>query len=158
MINYLLRYACQVGLIEVYYTQAGIYRVILKDARFNVISNKITNETGEKIDEFLRKYLKGENVIPEVPLLINEEISEFTKLVWEKLLEVPYGSIVSYGDLAESLGKPNAARAVGNAVGQNDIPIFIPCHRVIMSDGAIGGFSCGIKWKEYLQKLEKIKI
>ena len=78
----------------------------------------------------------------------------FQKKVWKALLKIPFGKIVSYKQLAVNIGKPKAFRAVANACGANPIPLFIPCHRVIKSDGTLGGFSSGIKIKKKLLKLE----
>ncbi len=74
--------------------------------------------------------------------------------VWEELVRIPYGEVISYGELAARLGRPRAARAVGNAVGANPIPILIPCHRVIRATGELGGFGPGIGWKRRLLELE----
>ncbi len=78
----------------------------------------------------------------------------FQKKIWQELMKVPYGSVVTYGQLAEQAGFPKAARAVGMAMGRNRIPILIPCHRVIASNGKLGGFGCGIEIKKKLLRLE----
>jgi methylated-DNA-[protein]-cysteine S-methyltransferase len=78
----------------------------------------------------------------------------FQQLVWRTLLEIPYGDTWSYGDLAKRIGKPNAARAVGLANGSNPIPIIIPCHRVIGSNGKLTGYGGGLPIKEKLLALE----
>ncbi|HSC35545.1 MAG TPA: methylated-DNA--[protein]-cysteine S-methyltransferase, partial [Thermodesulfobacteriota bacterium] len=81
------------------------------------------------------------------------EGTPFQKSVWKKLLDIPYGETATYGDVAERVGKPGAARAVGNAVGANPIPIVIPCHRVLASNG-LGGYSGGIDIKKDLLRIE----
>ena len=81
--------------------------------------------------------------------------TEFQRKVWEKVSEIPYGELRSYKWIANEIGNPNAVRAVGNAVGKNPVPPIIPCHRVIRSDGKLGGFSSGIALKKWLLKLEK---
>lgn len=81
--------------------------------------------------------------------------TEFQKKVWGKLLEIPYGETRAYKWLAEVVGSPKAFRAVGGANGKNPIPIIIPCHRIINSDGSLGGYSGGVWIKEWLLKLEK---
>jgi methylated-DNA-[protein]-cysteine S-methyltransferase len=70
-------------------------------------------------------------------------------------LKIPYGQSRSYAELASLIDKPKAARAVGNALGANPIAILIPCHRVIASDGTLGGFGGGLPVKQYLLALEK---
>lgn len=78
----------------------------------------------------------------------------FQRSVLEEVREVPYGATVTYGELAESLDRPGAGRAVGNALGQNPVPIVIPCHRVVRADGSVGGYTAGSGYKEQLLELE----
>jgi methylated-DNA-[protein]-cysteine S-methyltransferase len=77
----------------------------------------------------------------------------FQVLVWKGLMQIPYGQVITYSDLANRIGKPSSARAVGNAVGANPIPIIVPCHRVVSSRG-LGGYSSGIVIKKKLLRLE----
>jgi len=84
--------------------------------------------------------------------------TDFQQQVWRGLRTIPYGTAWGYGDLARQIGKPGAARAVGQANGANPIPIVIPCHRVIAANGSIGGFSCGIPIKRQLLALERIEL
>jgi methylated-DNA-[protein]-cysteine S-methyltransferase len=67
--------------------------------------------------------------------------TEFQKSVWRELLNIPRGQTISYSELAKRIGRPNAVRAVANAVGKNPFAPVVPCHRVICSDGSIGGYS-----------------
>ena len=67
--------------------------------------------------------------------------------MWEALLRIPSGSLVTYGDIAVAIGLPGSARAVGRAVGDNPIPVLVPCHRVIRGDGALGGYRYGLTRK-----------
>jgi len=78
----------------------------------------------------------------------------FQKKVWIELTKIPYGKTISYLELAKRIGRPKSVRAVANAVGANPLPIQIPCHRVIASNGTIGGYSLGVKMKIKLLKLE----
>ncbi len=78
----------------------------------------------------------------------------FQQQVWQALLRIPYGQRLTYSQLAEQLGKPGAARAVGNAVGANPIALFIPCHRVVGQNGALGGYRWGVARKQHLLALE----
>lgn len=80
--------------------------------------------------------------------------TEFQRKVWEKVSEIPYGELRSYKWIANEIGNPGAVRAVGNAVGENPVPPIIPCHRVIRSDGNLGGYSSGIALKKWLLRLE----
>ena len=78
------------------------------------------------------------------------------KRVWASICEIPYGKTVSYKDISSGIGNPNAARAVGLANKRNPIPIFIPCHRVIGSDGSLIGYSGGIELKKRLLEMENM--
>ena len=80
--------------------------------------------------------------------------TEFEKKVWLALKEIPYGETRTYKWLAEEIGNPNATRAVGQALSRNPLPIILPCHRVIESDGSIGGYSAGIDIKRRLLDIE----
>ena len=82
----------------------------------------------------------------------------FQKKVWKALLKIPFGKTASYQEVAEMIGQPQAARAVGTACGQNPIPVIIPCHRVINSGGGLGGYSGGIKIKKVLLRIEGIEF
>jgi len=84
----------------------------------------------------------------------------FQKKVWKALLNIKKGSTITYKELAKKVGKPKAVRAVANAVGANPLPVTIPCHRVIRSDGTLGGYSGkgGIKTKRILLKKEGVEI
>ena len=83
--------------------------------------------------------------------------TDFQVSVWKEIAKIPYGEIRTYKDLAKAIGKPNSSRAVANACGKNPYPLIIPCHRVIRSDGKLGGYSGkgGIKTKKKLLKQEK---
>ncbi len=83
------------------------------------------------------------------------ELPRFTQAVLELTAQVPYGEVRSYAWVARALGKPNAARAVGNALARNPVPVIIPCHRIVRTDGTIGGFALGSGWKKRLLDLEK---
>lgn len=83
-----------------------------------------------------------------------KEGTDFEKLVWNILREIPYGETRTYKWVAEKIGKPNAFRAVGNALGKNPIPIIFPCHRIIESDGSLGGYSFGENIKRRLLEIE----
>ncbi|MBI3593061.1 MAG: methylated-DNA--[protein]-cysteine S-methyltransferase [Nitrospirae bacterium] len=84
--------------------------------------------------------------------------TDFEQRVWLALKEIPYGETRSYKWIARMVGRPKAVRAVGQAIGKNPLPIILPCHRVIASDGSIGGFSCGVEIKRWLLRHEGMQI
>lgn len=91
-------------------------------------------------------------------LPLNPRGTDFQKMVWEQLLEIPFGKTSSYGEVSKNLGDPNYVRAVGNANGKNPIAIVIPCHRVIGSTGNLVGYASGLWRKKYLLDFEGNKI
>ena len=82
------------------------------------------------------------------------EGTDFEKKVWLALKEIPYGEARTYKWLSEKIGSPKASRAVGQALGRNPISIVLPCHRIIESDGSIGGYSSGVDIKRRLLEME----
>ncbi|HWV56852.1 MAG TPA: methylated-DNA--[protein]-cysteine S-methyltransferase, partial [Longimicrobiales bacterium] len=100
----------------------------------------------------LREYFNGERTTFDLDLSL--EGTPFQQKVWAALREIPYGETISYGDLAARLGRPGAARAVGNANGRNPVAIIVPCHRVIAAGGGLGGYSAGLERKRFLLDLE----
>jgi len=104
----------------------------------------------------LRAYFRGDLKEFDVPL--NMAGTPFQLRVWESLREIPYGETTSYGELARRIGKPEAVRAVGTANGSNPIPIIVPCHRVIGSDGSLTGYGGGLSVKEKLLALESRQL
>ena len=101
----------------------------------------------------INEYLAG--IRKQFELNIFYEGSIFQKKIWNELLRIPYGQVISYKQLAEKVYAPKAYRAAGSACGLNPLPIIIPCHRVIHSNGSISGYAFGSKVKEYLLNLEK---
>jgi len=101
----------------------------------------------------LRKYLKGE--LQSFDCKLDFRGTAFQKKVWSALLRIPYGQTRSYKEVGQAVGHPKAFRAVGHANSQNSIPLIIPCHRVIESNGGLGGFGHGLKIKKKLLDFEK---
>lgn len=104
----------------------------------------------------IRAYFNRELTTFSIPLAPNGTL--FQQSVWHTLTTIPFGITVSYKDVAERIGNHKACRAVGGAVGKNPIPIIIPCHRVIGSDGSLTGFSSGLDIKRYLLNLECVGL
>jgi methylated-DNA-[protein]-cysteine S-methyltransferase len=100
----------------------------------------------------LREYFGGTRRAFELPL--DPEGSDFELRVWQGLCAIGYGSTLSYGALARAIGSAKAARAVGGATGRNPIPIVVPCHRLVGSDGSLTGFTGGLGVKRWLLNFE----
>ena len=111
-------------------------------------SNPLLQQAHREIDE----YFAGARKRFDVPL--NAQGTDFQKAVWDALQNIPFGSTVSYGELADKIGKPRAARAVGTAAGRNPICLIVPCHRVLTNTAQLGGYVAGIKFKQYLLAFE----
>lgn len=101
----------------------------------------------------LREYFDGRR--RRFDLALAPEGTPFQREVWEALQRIPYGATASYRQLAETIGRPAAVRAVGAANGRNPLPIVIPCHRVIGSDGTLTGYRGGVRFKESLLGIER---
>lgn len=105
----------------------------------------------EKALAFLERYFLGEKCPPgTLPRMDLSPCTEKEKMIYRALLKVPFGRTISYGELAGKAGLPGAARFTGNAMARNIFPIFIPCHRVILSDGTMGNYTGGIGIKKFL--------
>ena len=113
----------------------------------------------DKTKSWLYKYFRGKR--PDIKeIAINFIGTEFRKSVWEIICKIPYGKVITYGDIAKQIVKKTgkekmSAQAVGGAVGHNPISIIVPCHRVIGTNGNLTGYAAGIDKKIYLLKLEK---
>lgn len=101
----------------------------------------------------LEEYLQNKRESFNLPLLLVGE--EFEKKVWSELSNISFGKTTTYLELAQKIGNEKAVRAVANANGRNSIAIIIPCHRVVLSCGELGGYSGGTKLKQKLLELEK---
>jgi O-6-methylguanine DNA methyltransferase len=159
------------GKITVVFSDKGVCRIVIGKQSptvptpvqapvAHVISGKtplIVNRK-ELVPEWrwqLEAYFLGKPVVFEIPLDISEK-SSFRKKTWETLCRIPYGETRPYCWVAEQIGMPRASRAVGQANAANPVPIIIPCHRVVRSDGSLGGFSSGVHVKRQLLELEGI--
>lgn len=109
------------------------------------------------LERELGLYFSGEKVSLSYPVDWSF-FTEFQGKVLRRVYSVPWGQLVSYGQVAAEVGNPRGARAVGGAVGANRILLIVPCHRVIAHDGSLGGFGCGLEWKRRLLGLEGISL
>jgi len=102
----------------------------------------------------LEEYFKGFRTRFDIP--VKFQGTEFQKIVWQEMMNIPYGSVLSYGELAKKVNSPRAVRAIGSVCHNNKILIIIPCHRVVAKN-SIGGFGFGVQMKIKLLELENIK-
>lgn len=100
----------------------------------------------------IRSYLGGDLKILDFPIKMKG--TEFQKSVWSELMKVPYGETATYKEIAKKVGNEKASRAVGNANNKNNLPIIIPCHRIIGTNGKLVGFAGGLNIKEMLLDIE----
>lgn len=136
--------------VDFFKTEKAFLKELKKRFTGKIVKDDRKNR--KTIDQ-LRRYLNGE--LRRFDCKLDLEGTPFQKKVWSALAKIPYGQTRSYRDIAKAIGHPKAFRAVGNANGQNSIPLIVPCHRVIESSGGLGGFGHGIKVKKRLLDLEK---
>lgn len=131
-----------------------LIRGVLKGTNLDQAPESAENSATESVlIDWLNSYFQSGGE-PKAPLPPIELIgTEFQKRVWRRLLEIPHGTTVTYGEIARELG--SSARAVGGAVGRNPLLLLVPCHRVIATDGSIGGFAAGEAVKRWLLSHER---
>lgn len=136
---------------------------LVRDLRRTVLDPPLPHDEWEpaerpfrEVKKQLKSYFKGKLKAFDLPL--GGQGTDFQKMVWQQLMEIPYGETVSYADVAEAIGKPKACRAVGNANGKNPITIIVPCHRVIASGGKPGGYGGRLDIKARLLQLEGVDV
>ena len=105
-----------------------------------------------EVCDSISRFLKGET--NRIDVAIQVQGTDFQRKVWHALRQIPYGMTVSYSDVAEYLGMPEAFRAVANACGDNPVPLIVPCHRVLHKNGDTSGFAWGEDAKRFLLELE----
>ena len=127
-----------------------------------ILEIKFVNEYKEvqSVPKYLKKcknqlieYFEGKRKNFDIKIKLSG--TEFQINVWKELMKIPYGTTITYKELAKRVGLPKGYRAVGNANNKNKIAIIIPCHRVILSNGRIGGYESGVDKKNYLIDFEK---
>lgn len=153
----------QVGELHVATSKLGVCRVALPNERRGEFLSWLDRhaEGGALIEDHkaheelggqLRKYFNRDLTRFTVPIdLIG---TEFQVQVWKELVSIPYGTTITYGELAKRVGRPQGAQSVGGANGANPVPIIVPCHRVVGSDESMTGYGGGIAMKEFLLRLE----
>jgi O-6-methylguanine DNA methyltransferase len=160
---YCTSFDSRIGRLYIASTDEGVCKIsVPKETRkdfFNWLAEHVELDTvtdnrarNKDVIDQLSRYFNGKLAKFNVPLdLIG---SPFQIRVWKELTRIPYGATITYKSLAKRVLAPKAFQAVGRANGANPVPIIVPCHRVLGSNGALVGYSCGIKTKEFLLRLE----
>lgn len=142
-------YKSDIGDIEIKCNEESVISIKFIDIRENEIrENRVVKQAVKELDEYFRG--KRENF--DLSLSLNG--TEFQKIVWNELINIPYGSKISYEKIAEMIGNKKSVRAAATAVAANPILIIIPCHRVIRKNGDIGNYSGGSEIKKQLLEME----
>jgi len=157
---------CRLGKLLVAGTDKGVCAVSLGDSesileaslRTEYSSARIirtnTSKLGSWVNEILA-YLEGGDVVPLYALPLDIRATSFQHKVWRELQAIPYGSTCSYSDIAKKISHPKSARAVANACAKNPVALVVPCHRVVRSDGNLGGYGFGVERKASLIRREE---
>jgi len=154
-----LRYKLPIGYIDIIQTHNHISHIFFND-NFTLYEppSVSTTELLKHTKDMLDRYFNGKSVdFREIPVKI-ESGTDFQNQVWDVIHQIPYGKVRSYKWIAEQIGRPKAVRAVGNATGSNPITIVIPCHRVVRSNGNLGGYGGGLERKRHFLTLEGYPI
>jgi methylated-DNA-[protein]-cysteine S-methyltransferase len=152
-----------IGTLLLMATPKGLVRIAFEDENRDEVLGEVAMQLSPRILEAPRRldpvrreldrYFAGELQDFEVPLDWSL-VGDFARKVLRRTARIPYGSVASYGEVALEVGTPRGARAVGNALGSNPIPVVVPCHRVVRTGGAIGGYGGGLPRKRWLLALE----
>jgi methylated-DNA-[protein]-cysteine S-methyltransferase len=152
-----------IGTLLLMATSKGVVRIAFESENRDEVLGEVAQNLSPRILEAPRRldpvrreldrYFEGKLRDFEVPLDWSLA-GDFARRVLRRTARIPYGSVASYGDVAMGSGTPRGARAVGNALGSNPIPVVVPCHRVVRTGGAIGGYGGGLSRKRWLLALE----
>ena len=143
--------------LKIIYTATALVRLEFSDTTSDQLSSHLPTFPWflPLLADKMSAYFQGKQVdFDQIPLTFNNA-SLFQQRVWQTVKCVPYGNTASYKDIANRLGAPRASRAVGRALATNPILIIIPCHRILTSDGKIGGYRAGTAYKEKLLAMER---
>lgn len=153
-IKYLETKLGKIGIVE---ENSKIVKVIIGEENDRNSKDKNVEEKDTKLlleaKKQLEEYFEGKRKVFDLPL--EQKGTEFQKRVWKALEKIPYGETRTYKEVAKKVGNEKASRAVGMANNKNNIPIIVPCHRVIGSNGKLVGYALGLDMKKYLLDLEK---
>jgi len=138
------------GIITLTFSDEGLHTLNLNGNKENIVFE--LSKSNEYLTQ-LKDYFNGNRKHFDLPLILVG--TSFQRKVWEYIQHIPFGETQTYNEVAQGIGHPNAQRAVGNALHTNPIPIIVPCHRVVRTDGGLGGFGLGIDVKQKLLDFER---
>ena len=141
------------SLVRLHFVESNYGPVMEEDLEDEGYAVEVDETRTADVRKELSEYANGDRMTFDVPLAFAG--SEWQKAVWAELTRIPFGETRSYGEVADALGRPGAARAVGSANARNVLPVVVPCHRVIAADGTLGGFNGGLHLKERLLEHER---
>jgi AraC family transcriptional regulator of adaptative response/methylated-DNA-[protein]-cysteine methyltransferase len=167
--NPLIRYTltdCALGRLLIAWTDRGVCTIKLGDSDRTLEAELRRQHARGQVDKEdcrscpwvneVKNHLEGRQKKLDVPVDLHG--TPFQRQVWNELRRIPYGQTRTYRDIAVAVGKPNAARAVGQACGCNPVALIIPCHRVVASGGGLGGFGWGLDRKRFLLERESASM
>ena len=157
-----VRFQSPIGTLSILAVKEGVVKIFFEDKFLEEMEKWCQNQFGMAVEkgtdftiqarEQILNYLSGKRKSLNFPIVhIN---TPFRKSVLEAEINIPYGQTRSYGEVAQMVRRPKAIRAVGSANANNPLPLYFPCHRIINSNGTLGGFGWGIDVKQYLLDLE----
>ncbi|WP_424184945.1 methylated-DNA--[protein]-cysteine S-methyltransferase [Actinokineospora sp. G85] len=132
---------------------SGVYMTDQRHRPAEATFGERANTGFEEVITQLNEYFEGKRTDFDLPTAMAG--TDFQRRVWTELTRIPYSETISYGQLADRLGKPTASRAVGLANGRNPISIIVPCHRVVGSTGSLTGYGGGVERKRFLLDFER---
>lgn len=139
------------GLLRLTANETALCEIALAQEGSASDPNAVTSEAAAQLTEYFLKKRQ------EFSLELAPQGTVFQKRVWAALAKIPYGKVVTYGQIAAAIGQPAAVRASASAVGKNPLPIVLPCHRVVAANG-LGGFAWGLSAKRMLLETEGVEI
>ncbi len=155
-------FSTDMGWVGIAGSESGLARIVLPRSSEQEVRGKLgglIRHGGQAANLFhdlvdrLKRYFSGQPV--DFPDRLDfSGVTPFQRRVWETAMRIPYGETRTYGWIARQMNQPKATRAVGQALGRNPFPVIVPCHRVLASDGKLGGFSSGLELKRWLLDME----
>jgi O-6-methylguanine DNA methyltransferase len=143
-----------VGILSLEFSEKGLQE--LRKLNTKSAQKGVTDKNIKAITPELDEYFAGKRQTFDIPLDVPG--TPFQKAVWKATAAIPFGTTVTYGDIAAKIGRPRAVRAVGTALGKNPVCIIVPCHRVVPKGGGIGQYAYGTDMKQWLIDFEKEQV